>query len=224
VKELRKLYNKLFDEISEEKKNRIINAAIIEFANNGFSRSNINNIAKNADISIGSLYKYFNNKHDLFLSIVNFNVEKTKTVLEQIISESTGFISTVNEIISAIQKYSRIEVHATKLYNIMTTEHNADLVWQIASNMEGVTANLYANLIQKAQEEGTIRKDINAKYYAFFLDNLFILLQFSYSCEYYQERLKLYIDEKAFENDELLSSELIKFIKGAFFIDWSQSI
>lgn len=77
---------------------------------------------------------------------------------------------------------------------------------------------LYASIIKKAQDNGQIRKDIDPRYFAFFLDNLFILLQFSYSCEYYKQRLKMFVDENAFDNDDLLAQELIKFVKGAFYL------
>ena len=54
-----------FDNISQEKRMRIINAATTEFALKGFDNANINNIAKKAGVSVGSLYKYFTNKQDV---------------------------------------------------------------------------------------------------------------------------------------------------------------
>ncbi|MCM1990214.1 TetR/AcrR family transcriptional regulator [Oceanirhabdus seepicola] len=213
-----KYNNELFDKISEEKKSRILEAAITEFADYGYDRANINKIAEKAGVSVGSIYKYFNNKQDLYLAIVNFSVEKLKTVLNEIISSEIDFLSTVEKIIKAIQLFSRSDVYLTKLYNEMATENNSELVWKIASDMEGISANLYSSIIKKAQDDGQVRKDINSDYFAFFLDNLFILLQFSYSCEYYKERLKMFIDEKVFDNDDLLAEELLKFIKGAFYL------
>lgn len=208
-----------FNKLSEEKRNRIFDAAISEFADFGYEKANINKIAEKADISVGSIYKYFDNKQDLFLSIVNYSVEKLKTVLNEIISNNDDFMTTIEKIIKAIQVFSRSNEYSTRLYNEMTTENNSELVWKIASSMEGLTAKLYANIIRKAQEDGKVRKDIDPNYFAFFLDNLFILLQFSYSCEYYKERLKMFINEEVFDNDELLAKELLKFIKGAFFLE-----
>lgn len=208
-----------FNKLPEEKKNRIFDAAISEFADFGYEKANINKIAEKAGISVGSLYKYFENKQDLFLSIVNFSVEKLKTVLNEIINKNDDFMITIEKIIKAIQVFSRSNEYSTRLYNEMTTENNSELVWKIASNMEGLTAKLYADIIKKAQYDGKIRKDMDPNYFAFFLDNLFILLQFSYSCEYYKERLKMFIDEDVFDNDELLAKELLKFIRGAFYLN-----
>lgn len=207
-----------FSKLPEEKKSRILEAAISEFADYGYERANINNIAEKAEVSIGSMYKYFNNKQDLYLAIVDFSVQELKSVLNEIISSNDEFLTTIKKIIQAIQVFSRSYANMTKLYNEMATENNSELVWKIASSMEGVTAKLYASIIKEAQDNGQIRKDMDPDYFAFFLDNLFILLQFSYSCEYYKQRLKMFIDEKVFDNDDLLAEELLKFIKGAFYL------
>lgn len=49
-------------------------------------------------------------------------------------------------------------------------------------------------------------------------ERISILLQFSYACEYYQERLKMFINDNVFENDDLLREQLMKFIKGALYL------
>lgn len=214
-----KYHKENFDKLSEEKRNKILDAAITEFSDYGYNSANINKIAQNAGVSIGSMYKYFNNKQDLYLSIINFSVEKLKAILNEIINCNYDFLVTIEKIIKAIQVFSRSDTSLTRLYNGMATENNSELVWKIASSMEGVTAKLYANIIKSAQDNGKIRKDINSSYFAFFLDNLFIMLQFSYACEYYKERLKLFISEDVFENDDLLAEELLKFIKGAFYLE-----
>ncbi|MCH4888117.1 TetR/AcrR family transcriptional regulator [Acidaminobacter sp. JC074] len=208
--------NPVFDKISEEKKNRIINIAIDEFSTNGFSRANINTIAAKAGVSVGSLYKYFNNKHDMYLYVVSTTVEKIKGILEDIVIDNSDLFETIRKIIRAIQTYSKVDANATRLYNVMATERNEELVVQLCTQMEGATADVYAGLIEKFQAQGKISKDLQPRYFAFFLDNLFMMLQFSYTCEYYKHRLKLYVSEDALENDQVLEDELMRFITGAF--------
>lgn len=207
-----------FNRISEEKRNRIFNAAINEFAEHGFESTNINNIAQNAGVSIGSMYKYFKNKEELYLAIIHFGVESLKGILEETISGEEDLFGKIEKIIKAIQSYSRSNINLTKVYNQMTNESHSGLVWEIVSDMEGVTAQLYSSLIEEAKAAGAVRNDADSKLFAYFLDNLFILLQFSYSCEYYKERLKMFVGEDVFDNDDLVSEQLMKFIKGAFFL------
>jgi AcrR family transcriptional regulator len=207
-----------FNRISEEKRNKIFDSAINEFAEHGYESANINNIALKAEVSIGSMYKYFKNKEDLYLTIIHFGVESLKGILEKTISGEGDLLGKIEKIIRAIQSYSRSNVNLTKLYNQMTNESYSGLVWEIVSDMEGVTAGLYASFIEEAKGAGKVRNDVDAKLFAFFLDNLFILLQFSYSCEYYKERLKMFVGEDVFDKDDLVAEQLMKFIRGAFFL------
>ena len=55
-------YKSTFENLPEEKRKRIITAATEEFANNGFENTSIQQIAKKSNISVGSIYKYFQNK------------------------------------------------------------------------------------------------------------------------------------------------------------------
>ncbi len=190
----------------------------MEFSERGFDSANINSIAQNSGISVGSIYKYFDNKEDLFLTMVHFGVETLKKVLQEIMESDDDLESRIEKIIRAIQSHSRSNVHLTKLYNGMATESHSDLVWKIVSDMENATAGLYTSFIKEAQATGQVKADVNANLFAFYLDNLFILLQFSYACEYYKERMKIFVGEDIFDKDELVVEQLMKFIKGAFFL------
>src|SRR5690625_2435512 len=207
-----------FKKTTSFKRDKIIEVAISEFANKGYVNANINEIAAKANISIGSMYKYFQNKKMLYLTIVDYTIEELKVVLNEILNKEADILTTVKLIIKAIQTHTRKNINATKLYNGMTTESNSEFTGITVSEMEGVTAKLYAAYIKEEQENGSARKDIDPNYFAFFLDNLFLVLQFSYSSEYYKQRLKLYVADNVFENDELLAEQLLKFIKGALYL------
>ncbi|MEH6938307.1 TetR/AcrR family transcriptional regulator, partial [Bacillus sp. JJ664] len=56
--------------LKEDIKNRIIAAALEEFKEQGYLGASIRNIASNAGIALGTIYKYFKNKEDLFNSLV----------------------------------------------------------------------------------------------------------------------------------------------------------
>ena len=47
------------------------------------------------------------------------------------------------------------------------------------------------------------------------LDNLFMMMQFSYACSYYRQRKEIYLGEKKSRNDELVTSQIMQFITGA---------
>ncbi|WP_412176656.1 TetR/AcrR family transcriptional regulator [Bacillus sp. T3] len=64
-----------FLSIDQEKQDRILNAALKEFANKGFQKASTNEIVKEAGISKGLLFHYFNNKKDLFVFLYNHFID-----------------------------------------------------------------------------------------------------------------------------------------------------
>lgn len=54
-----------FENLCEDKKNAVINAALEEFGSNGVLNASTNSIVKKCGISKGSLFKYFETKDDL---------------------------------------------------------------------------------------------------------------------------------------------------------------
>ena len=62
----KRFHKEIFDRIPEERRKNLLETAIHEFAHHGFDNANINTIAEKAGISVGSIYKYFDTKKDLF--------------------------------------------------------------------------------------------------------------------------------------------------------------
>lgn len=56
--------------LKDEVRNRIYEAALNEFYVKDFKNANLRSIANEADVSVGLIYSYFNNKEDLFDEIV----------------------------------------------------------------------------------------------------------------------------------------------------------
>ena len=56
--------------ISEETKTRLLQAATEEFAEFGYEKSSLRRICKNAEVTTGALYFFFQDKEDLFQSVI----------------------------------------------------------------------------------------------------------------------------------------------------------
>lgn len=64
-----------FQNLKLEKQERILNAAIKEFAKKGYKNAITDEIVKEANISKGALFHYFNNKRDLYLFLYDYSLE-----------------------------------------------------------------------------------------------------------------------------------------------------
>ncbi|MDR3645739.1 MAG: TetR/AcrR family transcriptional regulator, partial [Clostridia bacterium] len=175
----------LFGRIPEEKRSRIMEAAISEFAGCGYESANINHIAQKARVSVGSLYKYFDNKQDLFLSMVQFGSQVLKSKFDEVMQGDEDILVKVEKLLRTIQRHSREQRSMIRLYNEMTTQCDPLIVKPAATDMETPSAELYSSLILQMQQAGVVRGDIDVRMFAFLLDNIFMMLQFGYACDYY---------------------------------------
>lgn len=213
--DLKKHHKPTFDNIPPEKRCRIIETATMEFAKKGYHDASISNIASKSGVSVGSIYKYFDNKQDLFLTIVDHSISRMEKLLLGLAKEDEDVIIKVEKILREIISASREDGILIKLYNSMTAVNDKKLARQFAVEMESMTAEIYIEAIKEGQESGEIRKDIDPRVAAFLIDDLFISLQFSYAGDYYEERFKIFCGDDAHQRDEFIIEQVLKFIKSA---------
>lgn len=200
---MRKLTKATFDNFSDEKKLMIIQTATREYANQGFEHANINVIAEKVGISIGSLYKYFGSKQDLFLVTIHQGTQ----VLKTIVPSEQSFEEKCRDLIKAIKKSSREQQELLRLYS--------ELVKKLSYEIESIAAEMYTELVKEGQRTGEIKRDIDPAMTAFLMDNLFISLQFSYSSEYYQQRFRIFLGNDIENQDTFVLDQMVSFISSA---------
>ncbi|MBO7179219.1 MAG: TetR/AcrR family transcriptional regulator [Clostridia bacterium] len=209
-------HKEAFDKIPEEKRKRVLDAATDEFANYGFENTSIQQIAKRAEISVGSVYKYFENKDELFAMVVKENLTLLEELLLHHSSSSEDVIVKAEKVLKELLKFAKKHPQLIKLYCAITTGNNTEFSRLLAQRVESISAKVYTEVIEKAQSTGDVRKDIDPKFFAFLLDNVFMMLQFSTSCDYYKERFKVYLGEDIENKEDFILEQTLKFIKAAF--------
>ena len=214
--EEKQFHKEAFDKIPEEKRKRILEAATTEFAEYGFENTSIQQIAKKAEISVGSVYKYFENKEELFAMVVKENLALLEELLLLHSTSNEDVIVKAEKVLKELLRFSKKHPQLIKLYNAITTGNNVEFSRMLAERVESISARIYTDVIEKAQVTGDVRADINPGFFAFLLDNIFTMLQFSISCDYYKERYKVYMGESVENNDEFIVEQTLKFIKAAF--------
>ena len=217
-------YKPAFEKSKEERRRVILETGINEFATLGLEKANINVIAKKSGVSVGLLYKYFATKEDFFLTCVEEAVKTMEDIISEIIMSDDKILVKAEKLIRSIQSTSGADSKYVKLYNEITkissektlSKEVTDSAKLLAKRVEGVSASAYSEFLEMAQREGDIREDCDTKMFAFFFDSILMTLQFSYTCDYYRERMKIYCGEDIFENDEKVVEELLKFLESAF--------
>jgi TetR/AcrR family transcriptional regulator len=212
---MKKYHKDTFSRIPDEKQQRILDTAETEFAAKGFAVANINVIAQKAGISIGAMYKYFGSKEDLFLTVVERAHDLLAAVLAQIGQAPGDIFEKIEKMVRAAQQYARRFPELHQIYLDMTSEGLSHLSRKLSGKMETISAEFYRDLIQTAMAQGTINRGLDARVAALCIDNLILMIQYSYTSDYFKERLKVFIGPDALSDDEKIVNGTMAFIRGA---------
>jgi len=160
----------------EQRRREITNAAERLFFSKAYDSVSMDEIAKEADVSKGTLFVYFKNKESLFFAVVlrgarilnimiEENVKKCKTGLEAVDTIGATYFEFVNQ-------YP--DYHRAYLYfrsGRFAVEDEADLNEGAKEilRLRRETFLITCNAIKQGMEEGTFRKDLDAEEVAIFL-------------------------------------------------------
>lgn len=136
--------------ISKDKEEKIYEAALEEFASNGYENGSTNAIVKKAGISKGALFKYFGNKANLFIYVTDKAIDKLD---EKILGGLDGLSSDMFE---RIVQLTEIKVTMSMKYQL----ESSILVQSMAVEDEEVKKyitkkiNYYYEMLGKIFTEG----------------------------------------------------------------------
>lgn len=142
-----------------EVKERIIRAAMESFAQTGYDKTKMDDIAKRLDLSKGTLYLYFKSKEDLFLGICERSMEEGKD------DDSKLFVRKENAATDAEQIYDNIrrrERGNDKIMLEMVVESTRNP--RLRKAIHDYRTKLHDHVLQelrKKADEGFIGKDVD---------------------------------------------------------------
>jgi TetR/AcrR family transcriptional regulator len=160
------MHSKFFN-LDEEKQHRIINAAIKEFSLKGFDKASTNEIVKEAGISKGLLFHYFNNKKELYLFLYDYFLE---VIMEEFYpkldSDENDLLEKYRQI--AILKLDLMKKHPDMFHfiKIAYEEESAEIKKELKIRNKETIATSYAKLFKnidtsKFKEELNIERTIH---------------------------------------------------------------
>ena len=210
-----KFHKDTFDKTTEERRQKVIEVATVEFAANGYNATNINEIARKSTISIGAMYSYFASKEDLFLAVVNKAYTVLESALKDVAEQSRDVFEMVDGMLRASREYAMRYPELNQIYLDLTTQSLSKLASRLSTQIEPITVYLYRDMIKKAKKEGKIGKDVDEDAAAFCIDNQVVMYQFSFSADYYKERMKIFLGREKLDDIEQTEKKIASMIKQA---------
>ena len=145
---------------------RILKAAIDEIAEVGFEKARLVDIAKRADLTVGSVYTWFQNKEELFRAALEDSIES------QLLSNAAA-LAGVPELsrdkwmyeIATLVPRNHEDASVTSAQRLMIESYYA--TWRDAEAREKLFPHLqshvqmYIDIIERAQASGAVRDDID---------------------------------------------------------------
>jgi TetR/AcrR family transcriptional regulator, fatty acid metabolism regulator protein len=138
---------------------RILDAAILVFAEQGFFQSTIAQIAKEAGVADGTIYLYFKNKDDI---LVQFYQYKTRQIFERF-REAVSKPATAEEKLRCLIRVHLQEFQKDRNMAIVyqaETHQNRPLGTELIKEMSKMYRDIISEVVELGQEEGTIRRDL----------------------------------------------------------------
>lgn len=158
------------------RKNDIMKAAASVFAQKGFYRATLDEIAEKAEFSKGAIYTYFKNKSDLFAKLIEDGFQNLLEHVENVISDDKDFKEQLREVLARI--FDHLE-HNEDFFRIMWEQkieihrelHNdeADCDWDLMEGTE-ILSEQIALIFEKAIKNNQVKSIFPAK----FLSSVFI--------------------------------------------------
>lgn len=204
----------MYKKMNDTELEHILQTGIEEFAEKGLDRANINSIAKAAKVSVGVIYKYYKNKDNFFLHCVRYGLQTLDSTLYEAFDSGYTVKEAVYRLVRALIKCGREHGEYYVLYNEITSGSCKKYAEMLAGEIEGRTARLYEEMFKRAfsAKYADDEEAPDPKLASFLFDNMLMMLQFSYSCDYYKQRMKIFCGDGCFDDDEKLAQAVTDYL------------
>lgn len=154
-----------------EIREKIIKAAIDAFSKNGFDRTRMDDVAKTADLSKGTIYLHFKSKEDLFYAICENNLAEAKQQISTMFAKKEDLVSEIERFYDVFRN-KKTANERVFFETIAESARNAELRKALYKQRMNIfeTAIGWVNL---QIERGFFRKNIDANAIAVGLVSLY---------------------------------------------------
>jgi AcrR family transcriptional regulator len=157
-----------FDNLPEDKRQRIIDCAVDEFSQHDYASASISKIVAKAGIAKGSLYQYFNDKSDLYTYLLDLAAQtKTEMMAKAFHSENKlPFFETLLTLFSVMSNFELQYPNLAKIgYKAINSK--SPLSEDLIIKGKRSTIQYFVTLINQGKLSGEIRSDVDAETAAF---------------------------------------------------------
>jgi len=153
---------KRFENLDPERRNAILDAARVEFGRSGFERASLNEIIRAAGISKGSLYYYFEDKLDLYMTIARQMMSEVMEIIgwEAFGGESDDFWGDLENLYERMMCYMVDHPEVVRFGWDARQLMHSPVVSSAFSEMMERGFEIFRDILRKGQQMGAVRTDV----------------------------------------------------------------
>jgi len=141
------------------KYNRILEAAVKIFAEQGFFQSTVSQIAKEAGVADGTIYLYFKNKEDILVQFFSYKAKQAFARFREEVDRAESAVDKLRNLIRRHLEEFQNDRNMAMVYRV-ETHQNRRLIEEQIKEMSKLYLDIISEIVEQGQEEGTIRKDL----------------------------------------------------------------
>ncbi|MBO4505842.1 MAG: TetR/AcrR family transcriptional regulator [Lachnospiraceae bacterium] len=202
----------MYKKLDDTSLTRLLEAGIDEFAEHGLDKTVMSSIANRAGMSVGVIYKYFEDKDAFFLACVDYSLELLQQTMESVILNENDLRKCLRDLVADLIRAAGEHRNYYRMYHEITSGSCGKYAAELAAKIEGISAKVYTELLTKAEAQGRVAIKGDPRLFAFFFDNLLMMLQFSFSCDYYYERMKIYCGDENASDPQAVGEAFVDFM------------
>lgn len=156
-----------FFNLPEEKRARIMEEALDEFAAHPYGRASISQIARRARISKGAFYLYFRDKFDLYIYLLELGAEKKLEVLKEAVAPleaEPDFLRVWRRIMEASMEFARDNPRLWAISNHLRRESDQDLLERVMARLAPQGEEFMGDWLLRSQEAGYVSLNFRGRF------------------------------------------------------------
>jgi len=151
-----------FDKLDPAKQEAILNAGLEAFATHGFEGASYNQIIERAGVSKGAMYYYFDDKEDLYSTVVRRELEGLAEQFRSVPHVETlqEYWSMMREVMEGFMQFALRRPHTLGLFRGLLRMKKEGIHNPLIQEIHQVGNDFTRSFIEVGQRVGAVRSDI----------------------------------------------------------------
>ena len=166
-----------FLNLPEDKRQRFIDLALEEFAENDYNNASISRVVARAGIAKGSLYQYFGDKKDLYFYLLSLASQKKQEFLSEKLSTAgeQPVFDQLDDLVAAMLNFQEQYPLFAQVGNRVLGA-DSPLSGELLASARSATQHQFSQLFEKGKSRGEIRSNADTEAAGFIVTALFLTI------------------------------------------------